>query len=219
MKKLLIPILCCLLAAASCTIGGSYSATNMQDFVTLDQGKLVNDNGVVYTLTEIAGKDLPTLEEGRRYYVVFDILNEHLEVRLKHAVTAREITPVPAPDNVEETEIKDPLTFRINAVGPKYWDLGIVYYRDPKNNFTHDINAYYRLEDAGSSLHMYVFHDGNNENPTHMEVKDLIEDAMVVSIPVSAFQGITNYLLTFDVLSQNTSTGEYKIDRRTIESN
>lgn len=219
MKKLLLPILCCLFAVASCTLGGSYSATNMKDLVTMDQGRLVNDYGVTYTISEISGQDLPTLVEGQRYYAVFDILNEQLEIVLKHAQPTKIVTPIPAPDNVEEIAEKDPVEFQFDVPGNKYRDLGIVYYKNPKSNFVHDVTVYYRLEDAGATLHLYVFHEGNNENPAFMESKDLIKDFMVISVPISSFSNVNSHLLTWDLLVQDMTTKEYSVVRRTQEIN
>ena len=52
MKKLLIPLLCSLLAAWSCNLDSSYYAENVPDIVTVTEHRLINDNGVVYTLAE-----------------------------------------------------------------------------------------------------------------------------------------------------------------------
>jgi hypothetical protein len=216
MKKLLIPILCGLLAVASCNMSGSFQAQNMTDIVTVDHGLLVNDNGVAYTLVETVGKDIPTLQEGLRYYVLFDILNQELDICLTNAMAVKIVNPTPVPEDLDEITAHDPVFFQFNTVGPRYWDMGILTYKAIGSNYAHNISVYYKVEDNGQNLHLYVFHDGNDENPVKMSSNDLASEATVISIPLSAFKDVDIYTLTCDVLTNNTATGEYEIVRRTI---
>ena len=215
MKKLLIPILCCLLAVTSCQMINSYQAQNMRDIVTMDQGRLVNDNGVVFNIVEV-GEDVPELEEGYRYYVLFDILNQNLDIFVKDAVRTKIINAQPVPDNLDEIEADDPIEVSFYNLGAHYWDIGLYYYDQDRSDFYHTFPVYYGLEDGGQKLHLYVFHEGDDENPAKMSMDELVTRFIVISVPIAEFKDIDLYALTCDVLTQNTPTGEYEVVSHTI---
>ena len=101
MKKLLIPLLCSLFAAWSCHLDSSYYAENVPDIVTVTEHRLINDNGVVYTLAEKSSENLPDLEEDKRYYIVFDILNQAFEIRLHSVIPVEIKVPEELPESTE----------------------------------------------------------------------------------------------------------------------
>ena len=79
MKKYFLLLVCCLAAAWSCKLEGTYNQSNVQDFVTLTEGQLVNDYGTVFTIKNVASDKVPVpTVEGQRYFLLFDILNVNL---------------------------------------------------------------------------------------------------------------------------------------------
>lgn len=216
MKKLLIPLLCSLVAAWSCSMESSYYAENAQDIVTVTENKLINDNGTVYTIAEKAATGLPELEQDKRYYIVFDILNQQFEIRLTQAIL---VEMVSAPELPEETEGlgNDPIMFQFTQLTRSHLDLGISYYYAPNSNYAHQIKFYSTLENAGSQMNIHIFHDGNNENPAAMEDKDLKIKGQVFSIPVSGWNNVSEVNIVCDVLTKDSATGQYTVTRRSYE--
>lgn len=214
MKKLLIPLLCCLVAAWACNMEGSYSAQNVQDIVTVAKGQLVNDNGVRYTISDVY-KDAPALEEGKRYYIVFDILNINYDISVRSVTPIQVIVPVPASDQ-EEITAHDPIDVVFNWVGTSYLDLGYTYYYNEQSNCAHDLLVRYNLTNGDSVLNLFLYHDGNDENPAAMAEKDLKTGTRIISIPVSQWN-LSGVNLTMDVLI-NDGTGKYTVERQTYSS-
>ena len=95
MKKILFPLLCCLVAFWSCNMKGSYSANNVQDIVTVGDHELVSDTGVKYYVLEVP-KDAPALEVGKRYYIVFDILNIDYDISVSSVIPVQIVVPTEA---------------------------------------------------------------------------------------------------------------------------
>lgn len=216
MKKLLIPFICCLVAAWSCKMEGSFYASNVQEFVTYQDGYLVNDNGVHYTLLpKQEGTDLIPLQEDQRYFALFDIENKNYQITLKDVQPVQIIMPSEYSEG-DEITAHDPVLYRLNQVG-KYWDMIIGYYKATNSTYNHQLSFYYKLEDSDSKLHLYVFHDGNDENPSKMEEKDLTYENKFISIPLTgAFKDVLQYEYTCDVLVKDITAGKYKVERRTF---
>lgn len=218
MKKLLIPLVCSLIAAWSCNLEGSYSAQNVWDIVTIQQHKLVNDSGVVYNVSS-APKDMPELEEGKRYYLVFDILNKSYEIAVQTCLPVAILVPTPA-DEAEEITAHDPILVQFNYIGSKYIDLGFNYYYDDRSNFAHEVFGRYTIsvdpQDGNHILNLSLYHDGNSENPAVMDEASLKLGTRIVSIPVDAwdFKAVT---LTVDILSTNDD-GKYVVESKTYPS-
>lgn len=212
MKKLLIPLVCGLFAICSCNLEGSYSATNVQDIVTIVEHQPMNDLGVQYTITKKA-QDTPELTEGNRYFMLFDILNRQYEISVKSASPV-EILPAQAVDPAEEIKGHDPIQIYFNWIGSRYMDLAIGYYFDEKSNYARTFQARYSLDEA-STLNVFLYLDGNNENPASMDENNLKQNTHFVSIPISDwdFKAVT---LTVDIL---TSTSEgYVIEQKTYST-
>lgn len=218
MKKLLIPVLCCLVATWSCGFESSYYVENAQDIVTILEHQLVNDNGVVYTLSEKAVASLPDLEEDKRYYIVFDILNQQYQIRLRNAIEAHIVTPEELPEQTEGLG-SDPISFQFAQMGRKHLDMGINYYFAAGSDYAHQIKFYCTLENAGSQMNIHIYHDGNNENPTTLAEKDIKMDSRIISIPVSEWKTVNEVNIYCDVLAKDPATGEQKITRRMYSLN
>jgi hypothetical protein len=194
MKKLLIPLIFSLIAAWSCDVGTTYSATNVQDIVTIVEHQLVNDSGVLYTVTS-APKDMPELQEGHRYYLFFDILNQNFEIDIK-SVSPIDII-IPQEDTGEIVEAHDPVTIQFNYIGPKYIDLAFNYYYDPTSNCAHDV--FVRSEYENRMLKLTLYHDGNDENPTTMSEDLLKQKTRIISISLGEKE-VTSVSLTLNLL-------------------
>lgn len=204
MKKLLIPLLCCLTFAWSCKLEGNYSAQNVWDIVTITDHQLVNDNGVRYTISRTVSK-VPDLEEGGRYYMEFDILNSDYEITLR-SVTPVDIVVATSTGETGGISAHDPVIVKFNWIGPKYMDLAFNYYYDEKSNCAHNVFACYSLDidpsDNKPVLNLFLFHDGNDENPSAMSESDLKLATRIISIPLDQgkFDAVT---LTLNILSED----------------
>lgn len=214
MKKLLIPLICGLLATWACTpFENDYHAENMQDIITINENLMVNDYGVVYTLKENACDNLPALEEGKRYFIVFDVLNRLFEIRLNKILNIDITTPRPLPEN-QEIAGNDPVVFQ-NTVGKMYWDLAITTYKAKNSNYEHKTSYYYTIDSIENKLTLHIYHEGNNENPSTMTNDQLEAETQIISIPLSNFKDITSYAVCCDVLVKNAETGKYEVARHT----
>lgn len=213
MKRVFLTLLCCL-AAWSCNMEGSFSAKNAWDFVTVAQGKLVSDTGAVYTVSDVP-KDAPALEEGKRYYVVFDILNINYEVSITSVTPIRIVVPtLESPQ--EEITAHDPVEVLSNWIGPNYIDIMLSYYYDEKSSFEHDIFGRYTISNGDTILSLSLYHDGNDENPSAMDEKLLKKENAIISIPVSQWE-LVSATISLDILTQGTD-GSYKVERKTFSS-
>lgn len=178
MKKLLIPLIFSLVAAWSCNVGTTYSATNVQDIVTIVEHQLVNDSGDLYTVTS-APKDMQELQEGHRYYLLFDILNQYFDIEIKSVIEVDIITP--EPDSGVPESAHDPVIFQFNYIGDKYIDLAFTYYYNPAGNYAH--RTFVKSTYENRQLKLTMYHDGNDENPTKMSEDVLKQKTSIVSIP------------------------------------
>ena len=194
MKKLLIPLVCSLIAAWSCNVESTYRATNVQDIVTVIQNQLVNDSGVLYTISSTP-KDMPELIEGNRYYMLFDILNRQFEIDIKSVINIDIINP--GEDTGEELTAHDPIIIQFNYIGKKYIDLAFTYYYDPTSNCAHDVFVHSIYENKQLKLRLY--HDGNNENPVMMSEDLLKQKTRIISIPLGDRE-VNSVSITTDLL-------------------
>ncbi|MBR3990142.1 MAG: hypothetical protein IKI85_06310 [Bacteroidales bacterium] len=216
MKKLLIPLLCSLFAAWSCHLDSSYYAENVPDIVTVTEHRLINDNGVVYTLAEKSSENLPDLEEDKRYYIVFDILNQAFQIRLHSVIPVEIKVPEELPENTEGLG-GDPIQVQFAQYGRRYMDLGINCYFAAGSDYARQLKFYYTLENADSQLNIHLYNDGNNENPAKMDEKDLKIQSHIISIPMAKWESITEVNLSCDVLTKDATTGEFTITRRNYQ--
>lgn len=214
MKRLLIPFICCLLAAWSCSLGeASYYVENAQDIITINEGRLVNDNGIVFTMKEDATTSSYRFEEGYRYLILFDVLDYSYHIRLKEVNPFTYTTTVPLPE--EEIKFNDPIRISHTSVSKNYWDVVFFTYRATDSNYAQQVFYYHEFDQTTGLLKLHIYVDGNNENPATMEEKDLKVEPHLVSIPLRYFKDITDFALTFDYLHKKND-GSYEIIRRTI---
>lgn len=214
MKKLLIPLLCSLVAAWSCDFKNTYHVENAQDIVNVTNSRIINDFGVEYTLTDKASTQLPSLEEGKRYYIVFDVLNQQLEIVLRNVLPVSVVSPADLPDETE-TLGSDPIKIQFGQANRSYVDFGISYPVAVGSNYARQIRIYYTLENADSQLNIHIFYDGNHENPVTMDDKDLKAESGVFSIPISQWKDVQEVNITCDVLATDFNTGKDTVVRRT----
>lgn len=221
MKKLVL-FICCIIVAVSCNLNGSYYAENVAEIVTIQSGKLVRDNGNALTVVQESGVTVASLNEGERYYLIFDILKQYYdeqgyavnEIRLKSATPVEIIVPAMASES-EEITACDPVLFDFNWLGPKFLDMGLILYTNPKSNCAHNLFARYSLDETGSVLTLYLYHDGNNENPAYMDEKDLVTKGRIISIPMDRWENLKELRLTCDRLTWDGESGCYKVTRIT----
>lgn len=182
MRKFVL-LLCCLAAAWSCKLDGTYYVQNTQDFVTLNEGVLVNDYGAVYHITQVASDKVPVpTNDGQRFFVLFDILNANYDILLKNSVPVPIPTPVPAG---ETTEMGDPVGIALHNIGPNYLNLGINYYKLKGSSKIHSFSVQYKKETATNEITFLLCHDGGDENPAAVEDESTLEIAtQMLSIPI-----------------------------------
>ena len=190
MKKLLIPILFALLPLWGCLKDGTYYAENAQDIVTVKDDNLVSDNGVKYVVTENASSNKDWKTEGSRYFMVFDILNAQLDIRIKslYKIIIQEAEPAPT----SETDLlpTDPVYFYFARLSPHYLDLGLWLYKAEGTECGHEV--FFRYQDKGDEiLDIHIYHNGNGENPVNMEESKLKTENRFYSIPLDDFSATT----------------------------
>lgn len=191
MKKILIPLLCCLLAT-SCLKDAGFSVSNYSDFATAYEGKLVTDNAYRLTVVENESGSTAWQDEGKRFFIVCDILNRNLEIKLK---SLRDVDIVhPNPYVEDENEADDPVEVLDNSISGGYVNLALSVFGDPSADTDHLVTFYYTANEQQDEFTFYVLHQGNHENPAYMDEKKLEAKNFVFSIPL------------WDLLKKNTST-------------
>lgn len=210
MKKLIPILLAFLPLAVSCKLDDTYTQTNVQEMVTVKEGVLLNDNGYVFNVTEDAlGADKWKIE-GNRYLALFDILNRALDIRLKEVVKVSIVSPAEY-DETEEYPA-DPLSPEIASVSGGYLNLGLGYYKAKGSNAAHPIRFYEEVK--GTVHYIHITHEGNGEDPTRMDEKDLETAIAVFSLPLDLKSG-ERVSLVMNVIVTD-STGKKTVQEKTI---
>lgn len=183
MKKFLLPLAFCLCmaAASSCLKESTFSVTNYQDFATSYQQTLVTDEGVTLHVVQNQTGSEAWKQEGSRFYILCDIQNREMEIVLKQLLNVEILSPKEL--SQMENEFTDPLTVKDTGVGGGYFNLFYSYYYNPSSNYAHRIEAWW--ETVGSEIHLYLFHDGNGEDPSVMNEDLLKEKEGVMSVPLA----------------------------------
>ena len=191
-------LLGCLLAFASCNVNSSYSATNVYDILTVKDKTLVNDFGYSFNVTgnESSLKDWQV--EGRRYFVLFDILNSNNDINIKglETITIQNATPYS-----EEEELPgDPVNIEFARTTYSYIDLQLTFYHAKKSDFQPEI----QFRNDGTKF--YIALDANGENPVNMGSDDLETVSRLFSIPITQEQAekVYDITLTANVLTQDS---------------
>ena len=191
MKKILLPLLCCLVAT-SCLKESTLYVENYSDFASYVEGKLVTDKAYRFTVVENQSGTEGWKKEGERFFIKCDILNRNLEIRLKSLqnVDVEEALPY----TEEENEPDDPVGVIDQSISGGYINLALEYFANPSSNAAHVLSYYYEANAAQDEFTFYVLHEGNDENPACMDEKKLEKRSEVVSIPL------------WDLLKRGTTT-------------
>ena len=183
MKKHLLPLLgLCLVLLSGCLGESTFFANNYTDYVTCRQGKLVGDlNGYTFTVTEDLSETSAWREEGGRFLIRCDILDRTLAIRLRKVLPVTVTQPLPLPEAIPDYD--DPVEILDSRISGGYLNLYMQYYKDPASNYAHRFLPYFSKGENGV-LHLYLFHDGNRENPAYVEASKLVTAEWVYSFPV-----------------------------------
>ena len=119
MKKILLPLVCCLMAT-SC----------LKEISVVD-----NQSG-----TEAWKK------EGERFFIKCDILNRNLEIRLKSLLHVDIEEALPYTE--DENEPDDPVEVMDQSVSGGYINLALEYFANPSSNAAHVLSCYYEANAA-----------------------------------------------------------------------
>lgn len=217
MRKFIV-LLLCLTAFWSCKINGSYYVENCKDIVTLDEGSLINDYGVIYNLSDVASDKvvIPTVS-GRRYYIVFDIMNANYDIRLKNTIDISNLQALPETDPAPTAH--DPVSIVLYHISPNWLDLGFQYYKGKESTYIHGFNAQYVHEPGTDEITFTFYHSGNDENPASVSEEALEQVTQLFSIPLTGYGWTpTGVNITCHIL-QKTSDGTYEVKQITYTSN
>ena len=214
MKKYIL-LLCCLAAAWSCKLEGTYTQSNVQEFVTLSEGLLVNDYGTQFHISQVASDQVPVPNvEGKRYFLLFDILNANLDILLKKSTEVTTLSAAPAGEITPA--FHDPVSVAFYNISPAYLNLGITYYRLKGSYYAHRFVVEYKKEQGTNYISYILYHDGDDENPASVDDENSLEQAsQLLSIPLKQAdwtpEGVN---LTCHVLQKNEE-GTYEIEQVT----
>ncbi|MBP3257433.1 MAG: hypothetical protein J6M23_05520 [Bacteroidales bacterium] len=210
MKKLIPFILAFLPLVVSCKLEDTYTQTNVHEMVTVKEGVLLNDNGYVLNVKEDAlGTDKWKIE-GNRYLALFDILNRALDIRLKEVVKASIVYPAEY-DETEEYPA-DPLSPEMAGISGGYLNLGFTYYKAKGSHAAHPIRIYDEVK--GTVHYLHISHEGNGEDPTRMDEKDLETDSAIFSLPIETGNN-DRFALVMNIIVTD-SAGKKTVEEKTI---
>ena len=181
MKKILLPLLCCLLLPA-CVKESTFTVSNYIDYVTAYNGKLVADTGAQLTVTQNESGREDWKTEGKRFYILCDILNRNMEIKLKSLLNVDIEEAHPYVE--DENEPDDPVEIKDHSISGGYINLAMEYFANPASNTAHVLSYYYKANAVEDEFTFYVLHEGNDENPAFMDEKKLEKVLEVVSIPI-----------------------------------
>lgn len=214
MKKILLPLLCSLLAV-SCLKDATFTVQNFSDFAVSHEGKLVTDNAYSLTVTENESGNEAWKTEGGRFFIVCDILNRNLEIKLK---SVQEVSVIEANPYVEdEHEPDDPVVVFDHSISGGYINLAMNVYGDPSAKEEHQISFHYTSNELQNEFTFYVLHEGRHENPAYMDEKKLETRTLLFSIPLweRVKRNVPVKLnLCLYQLDKN-SDGSYKVEKNT----
>lgn len=212
MKKLLLIFALFPLLMTSCIKEDTYYVENYPDVVTVYEGKFINDSGASFTVKE-NNTHVTSFTEKQRYYMVCDILDRDLNIRLKEIDPLLALAPLPA--TPDEQLPQDPVIFKGNRLTPYTLDLIFDIYKAKGSTYEHKILCRYE-KGKDNILRITLYHDGNNEHLGTMTA-DLLETEhrfYTIDIRDFACDGLT---LTYNVLVKNAK-GEYEIETHTASS-
>lgn len=206
MRKYILILVACALAATSCNLDDQFSATNVTDLVTVySNTMLINDYNTSYTITTDETDHL--WQKGDRLMILFDIHNRDYEITLKDY--AKCVICVPENISGEEPVLgTDPVLIDACTISGGYVNCEITYYFKKGSNAAHLIDMVYM--DDGTNLHLYISHNGNEENPSKMNKNDLDTVTVPYSFQIAGLvpSGESRRLsLTMNILNENNEVG------------
>ena len=160
MKKILLPLVCCLMAT-SCLKENTFYMENYTDFATFYEGKLVTDNAYRFSVVDNQSGTEAWKKEGERFFIKCDILNRNLEIRLKNVLHVDIEEALPYTE--EENEPDDPVEVMDQSISGGYINLALEYFANPSSNAAHVLSCYYEANAAQDEFTFYVLHEGNDE--------------------------------------------------------
>ena len=123
--------------------------------------------------------------------------------------------PTQYPDSREEDPGTDPVTVTVHSVSGGYLNIMATLYRAEGSSYAHCIWFEYGISDNGSELTIYVYYDGNHENPAYMAEKELEESAHIFCVPVYALLKGTPRLLNLCLYELETADGDPAVVQHT----
>ncbi len=183
MKKFLLLLAFCLgmAAASSCVKESTFVYNNYMDFVVSHEGTLVSDIGVIFRVVENKTGSEAWRQEGSRFYILCDIQNREMDIILKNVLEVRQLEASPLGEM--EKEYADPIIVNDSSVSGLYFNIFYTYYYNPASNYAHNTQVWWDSRD--NQLNLYLYHDGNGENPAEMDADLLKEKQDVLSIPLT----------------------------------
>lgn len=181
MKKILLPLVCCLMAT-SCLKENTFYMENYTDFATSYEGKLVTDNAYRFSVVDNQSGTEAWKKEGERFFIKCDILNRNLEIRLKEILDVDLEEALPYTE--EENEPDDPVEVMEQAISGGYINMSLAYYADPDSNAAHVFSLYYVEDKVTNHITFHLLHEGDDENPVYMETKYLEKRSKLISVPL-----------------------------------
>lgn len=220
MKKLLT--LCAfaaglLMMAVSCNLKDVFTINNLDDIVTVEGEYLISDLGTCYHVTEDLTESKDWQKDGNRLYVLVDVMNRDLDITLKqaHPIEIRE----PEPLAFSEDTTMDPVVVGLQNISGNYINLVLQIYKEKGTECPHHITFQYRKSPGGDGVELFVFHDGNNENPTRIAEEDLKTEVRFYSIPLESLTSSRSAQITIvmDTLAKD-SEGHFSIQRSSFKA-
>lgn len=205
MKKLLILAALVTAAVSSCTLEDVYVRENVQDLVTYTEGKLINDVGTIFDVKESQVAQSEWKVESQRQLIRFDILNRQMEIRLLETHPLTKV--IPEEYQVEEELPTDPVVFDMGFISGGYMNLVFAGYKAKGSNFAPQY--YFRQVVRAGSIKVYLYYDGNNENPLTMALDDLETKVYYVCIPLENAASLSSITLEAYRLQQDDKGAVY----------
>lgn len=208
MKRFLIPLLASLLAAVSCNLKDVFIVNNMEEFVTCKQTFLVSDLGNTYTVTSSAIPQSEWQQEGKRFYALFDIQNRELEINLKSLKPVDIITPDPKQDPAPE--YGDPMYLDHANISGGYVNFLFQTWSAKGSDFAQRL--FWEQEVVDRELRIYLYVDGNDENPAHLSDSQLEVTDHIVCLPFDTEASYRSVTLYTKVIQQKSDGTKQVID-------
>ena len=197
------------LAFASCSMPEAiYTVTNAGDYMNIKDGKLANDNGALFSVTEDL-TDTKWQSEGNRFYAVFDVLNINYDIRLKSYINAT--VKAPAGEIEDQTPESDPIQIKDCSMSGGYLNVILIYYSKPETECPHNTDLYYLDNGDEGTLTLRLVHEGAGENLVNMDEASLKSVTAFFSFPLADIVPSGEMRTVFfecELLAQD-STGKY----------